>query len=332
MAGSLLSQDETRGQAPMETSMSDPLNLGTLGVTVNTVDGAPSNVTFALPDGSVEVRPFENGASSMLLGMNLGLLVGVAGNIGGGGGDLFAANWGVFDGASALSIASLAATDNSAFAFSFFVNVPDVDAVSGATGPVMAVDPSGVYASGLDINYLVGKVNAFVGNTTGDYLYLETDNGGINFENTVHIIGSAKTDIGAGNELVVYANGVLLNGVPFGSNTTFNVTTNGLPMFVGSSADVGTWLEGNLAEVWIAPGQSLLDGSNLIPAATIAKFRDAVTGDPVNLGANGETPTGVAPAIYFSNNNQDVTDFTVNRGTGGAFTIIGAITDGGAVG
>jgi hypothetical protein len=43
-------------------------------------------------------------------------------------------------------------------------------------------------------------------------------------------------------------------------------------------------------------------------------------GKPVNLGADGSTPTGVAPAIFFSG---DASTFGTNRGTGGgAFALV----------
>lgn len=45
---------------------------------------------------------------------------------------------------------------------------------------------------------------------------------------------------------------------------------------------------------------------------------------PVSLGANGSTPTGVSPIVYFRG---DETDFIVNRGTGGAFSKVGTPVD-----
>jgi len=52
------------------------------------------------------------------------------------------------------------------------------------------------------------------------------------------------------------------------------------------------------------------------------KFIDAA-GKPVSLGADGSSPTGTAPIIYL---NGDSTNFETNQGTGGDFTVTGALT------
>jgi hypothetical protein len=56
------------------------------------------------------------------------------------------------------------------------------------------------------------------------------------------------------------------------------------------------------------------------------KFRDA-SGKPVNLGANGSTPTGAQPIIYQKvADGGSASDFATNLGSGGNFTITGALT------
>lgn len=52
------------------------------------------------------------------------------------------------------------------------------------------------------------------------------------------------------------------------------------------------------------------------------KFIDA-SGEPVALGANGETPTTSSPEVYF---NGDSSTFQTNKGTGGDFTVTGSLT------
>lgn len=47
---------------------------------------------------------------------------------------------------------------------------------------------------------------------------------------------------------------------------------------------------------------------------------------PVNLGANGELPTGSSPIIFLNN---PYTTFQTNLGTGGNFTVTGTLGDGG---
>lgn len=53
------------------------------------------------------------------------------------------------------------------------------------------------------------------------------------------------------------------------------------------------------------------------------KFIDA-SGKPVSLGDNGETPTGTSPIIYLKD---PYDSFEINSGTGGDFTVVGALTE-----
>ncbi len=74
---------------------------------------------------------------------------------------------------------------------------------------------------------------------------------------------------------------------------------------------------GDMADVWVAPGVSLLDGAGLIPEATRRLFISA-TGKPVD-------PSGFpASAMLFSGN---AASFGTNQGTGGAFTTTGTLTN-----
>ncbi len=57
------------------------------------------------------------------------------------------------------------------------------------------------------------------------------------------------------------------------------------------------------------------------------KFRNSATNKPVNLGANGSTPTGTQPLIYLHNS---FSTFQTNLGSGGNFTVTGALGDGGS--
>ena len=74
---------------------------------------------------------------------------------------------------------------------------------------------------------------------------------------------------------------------------------------------------GSMAELYFAPGQ-YLDFSN---STNRRKFIDA-NGLPVSLGATGSTPTGSQPAIYLKG---DKSAFGVNSGSGGNFTLTGAL-------
>ena len=56
------------------------------------------------------------------------------------------------------------------------------------------------------------------------------------------------------------------------------------------------------------------------------KFIDSA-GKPVDLGADGSTPTGSSPLIYLSlREGEGAEQFAVNRGTGIDFTVRGSVS------
>jgi hypothetical protein len=55
-------------------------------------------------------------------------------------------------------------------------------------------------------------------------------------------------------------------------------------------------------------------GTYLNPATELSKFRNPSTGKPVDLGANGATPTGASPIGFFSG---PVATWHQNKGIGG---------------
>lgn len=83
-------------------------------------------------------------------------------------------------------------------------------------------------------------------------------------------------------------------------------------------------LDGCLADVYFAPGQFL----DFSVEANRRKFIRA-DGKPADLGANGSRPTGVAPLVFHRLDKGDFAlNFAVNRGTGGNFSMTGALTVG----
>jgi hypothetical protein len=125
--------------------------------------------------------------------------------------------------------------------------------------------------------------------------------------------------------LAQYLDGVLVGQPPlivgsFSGTSTINF--NGFALWVGADS-FGNNLTGDLADLWIAPGVSLLDGSGDIATSTRRKLIDA-SGKPVDLGSDGSIPTGTAPSVFLSGN---ASSFSTNKGTGGAFTTTGTLTD-----
>lgn len=89
---------------------------------------------------------------------------------------------------------------------------------------------------------------------------------------------------------------------------------------VGNSLLIGNVImRGSLAELYFAPNQYL----DFSVVANRRLFISAAL-QPVNLGATGSTPTGVAPVVYFHlDGGEAAQNFKLNRGTGGDFVWAG---------
>ncbi len=116
-------------------------------------------------------------------------------------------------------------------------------------------------------------------------------------------------------------NGVLSGAIQTVTGTTaFDVDYSNFDVAIGSGSGYG-YVSGGMAEDYFAPGQYL----DLTVPANIAKFIDA-HGKPVDLGVNGELPTGTAPAVFFhAEAGDEAATYPVNRGTGGAFALTGTL-------
>ena len=88
---------------------------------------------------------------------------------------------------------------------------------------------------------------------------------------------------------------------------------------IGATTSGGSKWNGCLADVWLAFGQYL----DISVTANRRKFIDA-SGNPVNLGSDGSTPTGTAPIMFFQG---ATASWHTNKGSGGGFTENGALTD-----
>lgn len=229
---------------------------------------------------------------------------------GAGGGASYTASAVHFDGDAMLSIASLACTDNEFCSFSLWLKRPLAD-----PNPLWMTDPNGTAAPEF----------AAVTGTPKPLLFMVQDLAG---DNTLsaritnpsadwsHILGSCRTNLSAGNKIIkLYQNDVDVTNEIDDEDDSFSIAINGRDVYVGG--DIFGQLAGDMADFWLAPGQSLLTGSD-IAEATRRKFISAA-GKPVYLGESGELPTGTPPAVFFSG---DSTGFVTNRGTGGGFTLI----------
>lgn len=231
-----------------------------------------------------------------------------------------------FDGSSATEAAlinnSLVAPNSGLFSFSVWFKAPHNDD-GGQITQIFVTDPNGVYQ-----NYLVHKFAA-----EDEFLFglsdtPETGNVSRATETLApdqwhHLLGSAQVNI-AQPIMKIYADGVFSHDLAGDSTTgnSFVVTMDERVLNIGSDK-FGSSTPVDMADLWIAPGVSLLDGNGDIPAETIAKFRDS-SGRPVYLGESGELPTGSAPVVFFSGG---AASFVDNKGTGGSFTLSGTLVD-----
>lgn len=86
---------------------------------------------------------------------------------------------------------------------------------------------------------------------------------------------------------------------------------------VGSDTNGTVDLDSSISEFYLDTPASYYDLSTGLSA-----FRDSATFGPADLGADGSTPTGSQPDVYFSG---DDTSFVTNKGGVGAFTASGTI-------
>lgn len=75
----------------------------------------------------------------------------------------------------------------------------------------------------------------------------------------------------------------------------------------------------DMADLWIDVGMAI----DFSVQANRRRFINA-TLKPVDLGTNGELPTGSRPTFFFSG---DAGKFAVNKGTGGPFVVTGSLTN-----
>lgn len=232
-----------------------------------------------------------------------------------------------FDGAAtALSNAALTCADSFAFSASFWVNWT-ADNING--NPLMVVDPLNLYLSAIYANDSAGSLQATEFNmwNTADILINCKGNDPDDLAEWYHYLFSCNCNFPAGEKQVkILRNGVDVTTLISDANDAATITMNGLPLWIGS--DNFGFFNGSLADVWIAPGQSLLDMSGNITSPTLAKFYDSVTGKPVNLGTDGSAPTGTAPAVFLRRApSAAASTFADNLGPGGNFSIAGTLID-----
>lgn len=134
-----------------------------------------------------------------------------------------------------------------------------------------------------------------------------------------HLLLSVDTNHGDSAKILkAYVDDVDVTNILSNTGSAYSMPFSGKSLAVCFDGSTNTSV-GDFADIWIAPGQFI----DLTVEANRRKFIDA-SGKPVDLGADGSMPTGTAPAVFFSG---DATGFATNKGTGGAFTLTGSLTN-----
>jgi hypothetical protein len=221
-----------------------------------------------------------------------------------------------FDGATWLSNAGLTATDSNYYGFSYWVRRGDVLVISPLTFGHDIPDTFAIYSSfgsagpnQIRTDFSPPDFSSeFRVTSSGEPLPVSVWH---------HVICAVDT---VSKEGKLYVDGVDVTNISIDSGAGFTFVVNGVNFFFGGDDD-GDSLIGDFADVRLAPGQNWLTAGDISPA-TMALFYDPATGKPVDP-AVATTALG-APCILFSG---DAASFTTNQGTGGPFTLTGALTD-----
>lgn len=122
----------------------------------------------------------------------------------------------------------------------------------------------------------------------------------------------------AANASNLYVNNTSDQSVTTRSNTNIDYTV--ADWGIGANPDGSAKFDGCIAELWFTT--TYIDFSS---ESNRRKFISA-TGKPVDLGANGSTPTGSQPLVYQRvAKGAAASTFATNLGTGGNFSITGSL-------
>lgn len=223
-----------------------------------------------------------------------------------------------FDGAAFLSNPALVSNDNGYVSFSVWVKYFD-----DQTGlPVWESSVADYLENGFTSGGLLPQQRVFL--DTKDYEYLESNVVTNKMNVWYHYLFTAQTNLPSGTKILkLYRNDTDVTGSIDSDSDSFIAPINGKDFYVGGTGEQFSMLKGYIADIWVAPGQSLADTNGDIPTSTRRKFIDS-NGNPVDLGSDCSKPTGISPAVCFSGGSSA---FVTNRGTGGAFALTGALVD-----
>lgn len=154
------------------------------------------------------------------------------------------------------------------------------------------------------------------GATTANVLQVQTDSRDWTGLGWYHLMWSF--DVSDAAKMHLYVNGVDETNVDVRIDEALDFSS--IAAYTMGSLLSSLKLGGCMQEFWFAPGQYI----DLSVEANRLKFRTAA-GKPENLGSDGSTPTGTAPALYL--NNPFGSFETDKSGNSNDFTVVGALAD-----
>lgn len=232
---------------------------------------------------------------------------------GGGGGAGYVAKAVHFDGTALLVNDALSAIDNEFFAISFWFRLSSIE----GSPELFVTDPLGNYTSSFDLDSAASRMNIHLkaeigGGTLSGLVEVASYFGGWH-----HFLGAADTNHELGSKIYrIYIDDVSMTPFINDEFSAFLLTFNNRAFYVGGDSYEGDSFIGDIADLWIAPGVSILTDGDIVQA----NRRKFISADrrPVN-------PSGFpSSAVLFSG---DAATFATNRGTGGPFTLTGTLTD-----
>lgn len=134
-------------------------------------------------------------------------------------------------------------------------------------------------------------------------------------DSTYHVMASWVT----GGNRRFYVNNSLVTSTSVNTAGNIDWSGSGRGFAIGAFTDGSKKINADIGDFWFNP--SYID---LSVEANRRKFITAAD-EPVNLGLQGENPTGAQPLVYFAGGPPSWNAGT-NRGTGGAFTMTGSVT------
>lgn len=205
------------------------------------------------------------------------------------------------------------AADSSQFTFEFWFRagtlVGNQRILSNATALAGATERLRILLTG-------GTLGVAAFNSAGT-LILNLASSALTAGKLYHVVGSFDLSDPTKRHLII-------NRVPdiasVGTYTNDNIDFTVADWAIGATPDGSNKFNGQLGELWFMPGLYV----DLSRTANLEKFV-SLGGNPVALGSDGSLPSGTVPLIFVSSPTPD-TAFNTNKGSGGNFTVTGALT------